>query len=87
MGETVWGAYLFSKLVKWRSGEGIKFEAETIMWHDDWFMNLIGKESEGIAVIRRELGYYRLVLYQSPPTPFPTPPLLWSVSNTALTRP
>ena len=39
MGETVWGAYLFSKLDKWRSGERIKFEAETIMWHDDWFMD------------------------------------------------
>ena len=36
------GAYLFSKLDKWRSGERIKFEAENIvsnMWHDDWFIN------------------------------------------------
>ena len=42
LGERGWGAYLFSKLDKWRRGERIKLEAETIvsnMWHDDWLLN------------------------------------------------
>ena len=51
-----------------------------------WLVYELGKESEGITVTRREISYYRLVLYQSPPTPFPTPPLLWSVKNKALSR-
>ena len=32
----------FSKLDKWRRGERIKFESETIvsnLWHDGWFMS------------------------------------------------
>ena len=36
------GAYLFSKLDKWRREKRTKFKAENIvsnMWHDDWLMN------------------------------------------------
>ena len=72
------GAYLFSKLDKWRRGVHMKFEAETIAFSTFF---LIRQGKEGIAVTRRRIRYYGLVLYQSLPTRFPTRLLPRSISS------
>ena len=78
MGETVWGAYLFSKLDKWRGGERIKFEAETIMWLAWWLVYELGRESEGDNSNSKGVRLLQadFIPISSHALPHPTPPLV-----------